>query len=46
MYLTSKQREILANMEQFDRDLAIRKKTLRWKFSRLWYKLKLWILQS
>ena len=46
MYLTSRQKEILANLEQFDRELAERKKTLAWKLNHFWYRIKLWILQS
>lgn len=46
MYLTSRQKEILVNLEQFDRELAERKKTLLWKINHFWYRIKLWILQS
>jgi hypothetical protein len=39
----TKYEQIAMYMIEFDKDLEIRKKTLKWKINNLWYRIKKWV---
>ena len=39
----TKYEQIAMYMIEFDKDLEIRKKTLKWNIHNLWYRIKRWV---